>query len=111
MRFGRMQGMIIAAALAGLLGITAAQAGPLAVIANFTDPGTRTRPPGGWPPGSVTVIDTATDQEVAQLTVGANPQAVAITPDGKTAIVACSQASEIYFIDLTTKPPRIAGKL
>jgi YVTN family beta-propeller protein len=111
MRFARLQCLMLALGLVGALGVTAAQAGPLALIANFTDPGTRTRPPGGWPHGTVTVIDTATDQEVTRLTVGANPQAVAITPDGKTGIVACSQDSEIYFIDLTPKTPKIAGKL
>lgn len=111
MRFGRWQSMIATAALAGTVGLSAAHAGPLAVVANFTDPGTRTRPPSGWPPGTVTILDTATDKQVASLTVGVNPQAVAITPDGKTAIVACSQSSELYFIDLSANPPVIAGKL
>jgi YVTN family beta-propeller protein len=110
MRFARWQCLIAAVAL-GMGLVIPAHAGPLAVVANFTDPGTRTRPSTGWPPGTVTILDTATDKQVASLTVGANPQAVAITPDGSTAVVACSQSSELYFIDLTTNPPAIAGKL
>jgi DNA-binding beta-propeller fold protein YncE len=37
--------------------------------------------------------------------------AVAITPDGKTAVVACAQSSELYFIDLSATPPAVTGKL
>ncbi len=110
MRYGRWQYFMLAALLVGALGVGAAQAGPLAVIANFTDPGVAGGPP--WPSGTVTVLDTATDQPVGSpLTVGANPQAVAITPDGKTAVVACSQSSELYFIDLSANPPALLGKL
>jgi DNA-binding beta-propeller fold protein YncE len=110
MQFGRLQCLVLTAALLGALGVSAAQAGPLAVIANFTDPGLAGGPP--WPPGTVTILDTATDQPVgAPLTVGVNPQAVAITPDGKTAVVACSQSSELYFINLGANPPAILGKL
>src|SRR5437764_4069273 len=111
MHFGRLQCLMLTAVLAGALG-TSAHAGPLAVIANFTDPGTDQRPSGGWPPGSVAIVDTATDKEVGpRLTVGANPLAVAITPDGKTAVVACSQDSEIDFIDLTATPPKVTDKI
>lgn len=112
MRYGRWQYFMLASLLAGVLGAGAVQAGPLAVITNFTDPGTATRPPQGWPPGSVAIIDTTTDQEVGpRLTVGANPGAVAITPDGKTAVVAATQDSELDFIDLTAKPPKITDKV
>src|SRR5437868_5930813 len=90
MHFGRLQCLMLTAVLAGALG-TSAHAGPLAVIANFTDPGTDQRPSGGWPPGSVAIVDTATDKEVGpRITVGANPLAVAITPDGKTAAEAAA---------------------
>jgi DNA-binding beta-propeller fold protein YncE len=110
MQYGRLQCLVLTAALLGALGVSTAQAGPLAVIANFTDPGLTSGPP--WPPGTVTILDTATDQPVGSpLTVGVNPQAVAITPDGKTAVVACSQSSELYFIDLSASPPAILGKL
>src|SRR5947209_15213656 len=111
MHFGRLQCFALTAALVAALG-TSAQAGPLAVIANFTDPGTDQRPSGGWPPGSVAIIDTATDKQVGpNLSVGANPLAVAITPDGKTAVVACSQDSELDFIDLSANPPKVTDKL
>jgi DNA-binding beta-propeller fold protein YncE len=98
-------------ALVGIVGTIPAYAGPLAVVANFTDPGlTASGPP--WPPGTVSIIDTETDQPVTSpITVGANPMAVAITPDGKTAVVACAQSSELYFIDLTANPPKVTGKL
>jgi DNA-binding beta-propeller fold protein YncE len=111
MGFGRWPYLILAVALLGSLGQAVAQAGPLAVVANFTDPGlSATGPP--WPPGTVSIIDTATDKQVgAPLQVGANPMAVAITPDGKTAVVACTQSSELYFIDLSANPPAITGKL
>ena len=105
MRYGRLHYFMLAGLLVGALGAGGAHAGPLAVIANYTDPGTATRPPTGWPPGSVAIIDTATDKEVGpRLTVGANPGAVAITPDGTTAVIACTQDSEIDFIDLTAAP-------
>lgn len=108
MRFKGLQCLIAGAALvAGL--IAPASAGPLAVVANFTDPGITTGPP--WPAGSVSVIDTATDKEVARFSVGANPMAVAITPDGKTAVVASAQSSELYFIDLSGAKPAMLGKL
>jgi YVTN family beta-propeller protein len=109
MRFGRWQCLIAMAALAGTMSLSTAQAGPLAVVANFTDPGITQGPP--WPAGSVNVIDTATDKEVARFSVGANPMAVAITPDGKTAVVACAQSSELYFIDLSGAKPAMLGKL
>lgn len=109
MHLRRLQCLIVAAALVTALGIVPAHAGPLAVVANFTNPATNTPP---WPPGTVAIIDTATDQPVgAPLTVGPNPMAVAITPDGKTAVVACSQSSELYFIDLSANPPVVSGKV
>ena len=112
MRYGRLHYFMLAGLLVGALGAGGAHAGPLAVIANYTDPGTATRPPTGWPPGSVAIIDTATDKEVGpRLTVGANPGAVAITPDGTTAVIACTQDSEIDFIDLTAAPPKVTDKI
>jgi YVTN family beta-propeller protein len=80
-------------------------------VANFTDPSLQGvfQPP--WPGGTVSVVDTATDKVVASIKVGANPQAVAITPDGKTAVVACSQDSELDFIDLSAATPTLLGKL
>src|SRR5438309_1779337 len=109
MHFARFARALIAASVIGALGIPAAHAGPLALIANFNDPGPLATPP--FPPGTVTVIDTATDKPVgAPLTVGVNPEAIAITPDGTTAIVACAQSSDLWWIDLTANPPALAGK-
>jgi DNA-binding beta-propeller fold protein YncE len=112
MRFRRFLGLMVATALAGVLGMTAAAAGPLAVVANFTDPSLLNVSQPPWPGGTVTIIDTATDRQVGTpIKVGANPQAVAITPDGRTAVVACSQDSELYFIDLSGATPALLGKL
>jgi len=111
MRYGRLQCFLLATTMAVALGVTRADAGPLAVVANFTDPSLQGvfQPP--WPAGTVSVIDTATDKLVGTVKVGANPQAVAITPDGKTAVVASSQDSELDFIDLSTATPSLLGKL
>jgi YVTN family beta-propeller protein len=111
MRYGRLQCLILATTMAVALGVTRAAAGPLAVVANFTDPSFQGvfQPP--WPGGTVSVIDTATDKLVGTVKVGANPQAIAITPDGKTAVVASSQDSELDFIDLSTATPSLLGKL
>jgi DNA-binding beta-propeller fold protein YncE len=117
MHYERWQRLFLMVALVGTLGIIPAYAGPLAVVANFRSPGILDSGPP-WPAGTVSVIDTATDQLVGpSLTVGVNPQAVAITPNGKTAVVACSQSSEVYFISLPTAGdpagtlPKITGKL
>jgi len=110
MRFSRLQRLVLMVAAVGLVGSIPAYAGPLAVVANFSDPGRVVNGPP-WPGGTVTVVDTETDQFIASLQVGANPMAVTITPDGKTAVVACAQSSELYFIDLTAKPPKVTGKL
>src|SRR2546427_210617 len=78
----RLQRLTLAVALVLAMGVIPAHAGPLAVVANFSDPTLLgvTSPP--WPGGTVSVIDTATDQQVGSpIKVGANPMAVAITPD------------------------------
>lgn len=112
MRFAALHRLIFAAALAGVLGVTGAHAGPLAVVADFTDPLLKGVLAPPWPGGTVSIIDTATDRLVgAPIKVGANPMAVAITPDGKTAVVACAQDSELYFIDLSSTTPSVLGKL
>jgi YVTN family beta-propeller protein len=110
MHYVRWQRLFLMVALVGTVGMIPAYAGPLAVVANFTDPGQRVVGPP-WPPGTVSIIDTETDQQIAVLQVGGNPMAVAITPDGKTAVVACAQDSEIDLIDLTASPPKLTSKL
>lgn len=102
MQLGRLRSFILTAALAGALA-TSAQAGPRAVIANFTS---------GFDPGTVTILDTATDQPVGgPIKVGVNPAAVVITPDGKTAVVACAYTADLWFIDLSATPPSVIGTL
>ncbi|MCL6650421.1 MAG: YncE family protein, partial [Chloroflexi bacterium] len=102
MRFGRWHHLLLALVLLGSLALSAAHAGPLAVITNFRE---------GFLPSTVTILDTSTDQPVATIPVGVNPAGVAITPDGKTAVVACAESQDLWFIDLTTRPPRLAGSL
>lgn len=103
MRFGRWQSLILAVALLGSLSLSAAHAGPLAVITNFRE---------GYSRSFVTIIDTATDQLVGDpIPVGVNPAGVAITPDGRTAVVACAESQDVYFIDLSANPPRLIGAL
>lgn len=103
MHIGRLHLLMLAAVVAGVLGAGTAQAGPLAVIANFQE---------GFSPGTVAIIDTATDKMVGSpLHVGVNPSAVVITPDGKTAVVACAYSADLWFIDLTANPPAITGTL
>ena len=65
--------MALFAALAMGLGLAAseAEAAPFAYVANGSNPGT------------VSVIDTATNTVVATVAVGSNPIGVAVTPDGK----------------------------
>src|SRR4051794_34362344 len=102
MHFGRLRYFILTAALAAALA-TSAQAGPRAVIANFTS---------GFDAGTVTILDTATDQPVGgPVRVGVNPAAVVITPDGKTAVVACAYTADLWFIDLSATPPAVIGTL
>jgi DNA-binding beta-propeller fold protein YncE len=103
MRFGRWLYLILAVGLLGSMGLTAAHAGPLAVFTNFRE---------GYAPSTVTILDTATDQLVGNpIPVGVNPAGVAITPDGRTAVVACAESQDVYFIDLSANPPKLSGRL
>jgi len=47
----------------------------------------------------VSVIDTASDARVAQIPVAGRPSSVAITPDGKLALVACAACNQLQVID------------
>jgi DNA-binding beta-propeller fold protein YncE len=106
MHFGRMHYFTLAVLLAGTLGTSTAQAGPLAVVANFQAGATTS----DVTPGTVAIVDTATDQLVGSpLPVGVNPAGVVITPDGTTAIVACAYSADLWFIDLTASPPKLTG--
>jgi DNA-binding beta-propeller fold protein YncE len=107
MRFRRLQFFTLAIMLAGALGAGTAHASPLAVVANFQGGATTS----DVTPGTVAIVDTATDQLVTTIPVGVNPAGVAITPDGTTAVVACAYSADLWFIDLTASPPKLIGTL
>lgn len=52
--------------------------------------------------GTVTVIDTATNTPVTTVTVGANPDSIAITPDNAHAYVSNRGSNTVSVIDTTT---------
>lgn len=47
----------------------------------------------------VAVIDTASDERVAQVKTGGRPSSVAVTPDGKLVLVACAACNDVTVID------------
>jgi len=47
----------------------------------------------------VAVIDTATDERVAQVKTGGRPTSVAVSPDGKLVLVTCSSCNNVTVID------------
>jgi YVTN family beta-propeller protein len=67
----------------------ASAAGLKAYVGNFKD-------------NTVSVIDTAAGAVVATVPVGAGPDGIAITPDGKTVFVSGASASTVAVIDATT---------
>ena len=59
----------------------------------------------GAPAGSVSVIDTSSNEVVATIPVRRDPVALAVDPSGHRAFVANSAASSISVIDLETRRP------
>jgi YVTN family beta-propeller protein len=57
---------------------------------------------GGGGPGTVLVIDTATNTVVATVPVGSGPLGVAVTPDGKHAYVTNDNSNTVSVIDTVT---------
>ena len=51
---------------------------------------------------TVTPIDTATNKAGSAIDVGANPSGIAITPDGKTVYVTCSDPGTVVPINTAT---------
>ena len=79
----------IGVALAGALLLPAgvrAQNAPLAYVSNEGS-------------GTVTIIDTATDQVVGTLTVGPGPRGIQVSPDGKRVYVAVSDLARTVETD------------
>jgi YVTN family beta-propeller protein len=57
-----------------------------------------------WPDGDVVaVVDTATDQRIAQISVPGRPSSVAVTPDGAFVLVTAATANTVTVIDRATK--------
>jgi YVTN family beta-propeller protein len=53
--------------------------------------------------GTVTAIDTQTNQAVGSIPVGANPAGIAITPDGRTAYVTGQAFDKVFVVDLQSR--------
>ena len=62
-----------------------------------------------WCGDSVSIVDTATGQEVRRVHVGRNPRGVAITADSRTAYIALMGAGRLAVIDLPTGNVRLTG--
>lgn len=73
-----------------VLGFTSAEAQPFAYVVNDGNP------------GSVSVIDTTTNNVVNTVTVGNSPNAIAITPDGTRAYVTNGGSDFVSVIDVAT---------
>ncbi|MFT3863334.1 MAG: PKD domain-containing protein [Solirubrobacterales bacterium] len=59
---------------------------------------------GNWDGGTVSVIDSQTDQVVGEsITVGSHPSSIAITPDGRFAYVASSGTNNVSVIEIGTR--------
>src|SRR5215213_12043622 len=73
--------LVVAVSLAALLcACSARPRGPLAYVTNERD-------------GTITVIDTATDEVFTTISVGARPRGVRLSPDGRRVYVALSTPS------------------
>lgn len=59
--------------------------------------------------GDVIVLDAATRKEVKRIQVGGGPVGMVITPDGRRAFVARSQANKVSVIDLDEM--KVAGDI
>ena len=58
--------------------------------------------------GVVTPVTVASNAPGADIPVGTNPQAIAITPDGRTAYVANTGSNNVTPIDVATAAPKPA---
>ena len=62
-----------------------------------------------WCGDDVSIVDTATAQEVRRVHVGRNPRGVAITADSHTAYIALMGANRLAVVDLTSGSVRLTG--
>ncbi len=62
-----------------------------------------------WCGDNVSIVDTATGQEMRRVHVGHNPRGLAITADSRTAYVALMGGNRLAVIDLATGAVRITG--
>ena len=53
--------------------------------------------------GTLSVIDTATDQVVGDIAVGAKPRGTAVSPDGRTAYVSDQPNAVVVVVDLVAR--------
>ena len=121
---------LTAAAASGLAATPAWAAGGYHVIATIavgSDPNAVAVSPSGTrayvtnsdsSPGSVSVINTATDHVIAAIAVGSDPEGVALSPDGTRAYVANPRQGTVSVINTATNkvtttiqsaPPRRGG--
>ena len=82
-----LPGLVLAAALAAPLAVAAA---PFAFVPNEGS-------------GSLSVIDTAVDQVVAEIDVGQKPRGTVVSADGRTAYVSDQPNSALVIVDLATR--------
>lgn len=93
--FRRMWPLAVAAALLGA-GATSARAAPFAYVPNEGS-------------GTLSVIDIASDQVVADIAVGKKPRGTAITPDGRLAYVSDQPNNRVVLVDLAAR--KVAGEV
>ncbi|MEP7139862.1 MAG: cytochrome D1 domain-containing protein, partial [Caldimonas sp.] len=53
--------------------------------------------------GTLSVIDTATDQVVGEIAVGQKPRGTVVSPDGRTAYVSDQPAAALVVVDLASR--------
>src|SRR5262249_3831964 len=91
--FARMLGVAAVAVLFALP--LAALAAPFAYVPNEGS-------------GPVSVIDTATDQVIAEIPAGKKPEHAVFSPDGRQVFVSAEEAEAIDIVDVDQRPHRRA---
>src|SRR5262249_52383310 len=88
---------MLAAAIAGVFGISGAVSASTAVVLNSDD-------------DTISVVDGGSYKETARVHIGRGPHLLILTPDGQALIIAMSGGNELVFIDRIsgTEKQRIA---